>query len=295
MLPNFICIGAQKSGTTTLFDLLKLHPDIYLPSCKETHFFDKNDRYLRGFQWYESEFFSEVRGERAIGEITPIYMYLDYVPKRICNSLGVEIKLIFILRNPIDRAYSHYWMNYKKGYEKECFDSAINLEKERIQNGEFEKDKFSYIDRGFYSDQIKRYLRYFPKENMCFVIFEKFVKDIKETMKRIFTFLEVEPHSEIKYNVKSNPASASRFSFLRNVVYGYSGFKKIMRLLVPSKKIRRSIVKIIGNINIKSLEKPEIRKDTSTRLIEIYKREVKELENLIGEDLSLWFNNASQD
>lgn len=77
-----------------------------MPYIKELHFFDNEEKYLKGISWYEKEFFSEVKGEKVIRDITPIYMYLDYIPQRIYNALGENIKFIFMLRNPIDRAYS---------------------------------------------------------------------------------------------------------------------------------------------------------------------------------------------
>lgn len=202
MLPNFICPGAQKSAITTLYDLLRQHPDVYLPDVKELHFFDNEENYSKGISWYEKEFFSEVKGEKVIGDITPIYMYLDYIPQRIYNALGENIKFIFMLRNPIDRAYSHYWMSYRRGYEKESFEKAIELEKDRIRIGNFEKINFSYVERGFYSNQIKRYIKYFPKKNMKFIIFEDFIKNIPQIMKEIFSFLEIEPICSINYNIK---------------------------------------------------------------------------------------------
>jgi len=184
-LPNFLCVGAQKAGTTTLHDILIQHPEIYLPEIKETKFFQDNSKYRKGLDYYEKEFFGKWNGERAVGEIDSVYMYFEYVPERIYKHLGKDIKLIFMLRNPVDRAYSHYWMSYRRGYETETFERAIELEQKRIKIDEFHKIHFSYIDRGFYAKQIKRYLKLFPKENMLFIIFEEdFLKNRKKQLNR---------------------------------------------------------------------------------------------------------------
>lgn len=196
MVPNFICPGAQKSATTTLYALLKKHPDIYIPDCKETHYFDL--KFMKGLDFYEKKFFGNVKKEKIIGEITPSYMYLNYVPKRICNSLGKDIKFIFMLRNPIDRAYSQYWMNYRKGFEKKSFEEAIELEKIRKEKNLLNRIRYSYVDRGFYAKQIKRYLRFFNKENMHFILFEKFISNLSDTTNEIFNFLGIKKINKIE-------------------------------------------------------------------------------------------------
>jgi len=292
MLPNFLCVGAQKAGTTTLFDLLNQHPQIYLPTCKEVHFFDKDERYLRGLQWYESEFFSQVCGEKAVGEITPIYMYLDYVPRRIYESLGADIKLIFMLRNPIDRAYSHYWMIYSRGYEKESFEAAIDREKKRIQSGEFERIHYSYIDRGFYCQQIRRYLNFFPKRNMCFIIFEKFVNDMPRAMGQIFAFLEVDWYEKLKFGMKSNPATLPRSTLVRDLVHGRSSAKAFGKQLIPSKRIRGFIAQLIDRINTVPVTKPPLSKETRSKLADIYRSDIEQLGDLLGKDLTFWLDEG---
>ena len=106
-LPNFMCLGAAKSGKTTLYDILKQHPDIYLPSFKEPHFFDIHDNYNNGIDWYMKNYYSK-SNFKAIGDFTPSYFFEKEAPKRIYDALSKDIKFIVILRHPVDRAYSHY-------------------------------------------------------------------------------------------------------------------------------------------------------------------------------------------
>src|SRR5437868_3900524 len=104
-LPNFLCVGAQKAGTTTLYEILKQHPDIFLPKkIKETKFFVYEEKFQRGKTWYEKEFFSEVKNEKAFGEIDPAMMFEEKSAQRIFDTLGKDVKLIFVFRNPVARA-----------------------------------------------------------------------------------------------------------------------------------------------------------------------------------------------
>jgi len=292
LLPNFICPGAQKSATTTLYDLLCQHPDVYLPDVKELHFFDNKENYSKGISWYLDKYFSNVRNEKIIGEITPEYMFFNYIPERMFHCLGKSIKFIFILRNPIDRAYSHYWMSYRRGYEKESFEKAIYLEKKRIKFGNRKEImRFSYINRGFYSKQIKRFLNYFPKENMQFIIFEDFIRNTPNIMKQIFSFLEIDPLYSINYNIKSNYSTIPRSIILRNFIQQTPEIvKKTIKIIIPVKNVRMSIKTLFNKINQKEFKNPEINIELRKKLIAIYEKDIKELENIIEKDLNLWIH-----
>jgi hypothetical protein len=290
-LPNFLCAGAQKSGTTTLHDILVQHPNIFLPSIKEVHFFNNENNYKNGLRWYEKEIFANWKGEKAIGEITPSYMYFDYVPKRIYKDLGKDIKLIFILRNPVDRAYSQYLMFCRRGFETETFEKAIELEKERIKQSYSEKMYFSYIDRGFYASQIKRYLKYFPKENMFFIIFEQeFIKNRKQTIEYILKFLEV-GNINLNLEVKSNPASVSKSKVLRDIIYKKPNVLRIIsRFLIPNRNSRENILSYLDKKNRKVIRPKKLEKSIKKILLEKYFiDEIKMLEDVVERDLAEWY------
>ena len=126
VLPTFIICGTQRGGTTTLYHYLKEHPQICMSEKKEVHYFDLN--YHKSLQWYESHFKDcQNKKVKTIGEASPFYMYLREVPERIDETLP-DVKLIFILRNPVDRAYSHYWHEVKLGVEYLPFEEAIKRE-----------------------------------------------------------------------------------------------------------------------------------------------------------------------
>ena len=111
---NFICIGAQKAGTTTLSDILSQHPDICIPPIKETKYFLFDVDYARGKTFYNS-YFSNYTGQKAIGEFDPDYLLFPFTAERIVATLGRDVKILVVLRNPADRAYSHFLMTKKKG------------------------------------------------------------------------------------------------------------------------------------------------------------------------------------
>lgn len=115
---DFLVIGAQKSGTTSIFNYLSSHPSIFMPQCKEVCFFTRD--FERGVDWYFSNYFPSAPASSIKGEASPHYMYFKNVPERIA-SLFPDIKLIAVLRNPITRAYSHYQMTVRRNLEKRSF------------------------------------------------------------------------------------------------------------------------------------------------------------------------------
>ncbi len=289
-LIHFLCVGAQKAGTSSFHDIVRQHPEICVPEIKETHFFYKNELFEKGLGFYLSTFFKHCGREKIRGEVEPDYMFFDFVPERIKTVLGSNLKFLFLLRNPVDRAYSQYLMNFSRGFETESFDKAIELEEKRIQKGGLFKKRYSYIARGLYSKQIKTYMKYFPVENMFFVIFESdFLINREKTFKKIFEFLNVSPDVEINYNIKSNPASLPRFQFLNNLLFTDNGFKKMGKLFLPKYMVRRKLWKKLYKLNRKSATFPSLSNETRICVYEKYfKKDVEELERLLGRKLDLW-------
>jgi hypothetical protein len=155
-LPNFMCLGAAKSGTTTLYDILRQHPDIYVPSFKEPHFFDIIENFINGLQWYEQTYFRQAN-RKIISDFTPSYFFDDDAPKRIFESLGRDIKFLVIIRNPVDRAYSHYLHSKRDCHELEGFEHSLELEVNRLKKYRDHGDylsylRHSYIHQGLYSN-----------------------------------------------------------------------------------------------------------------------------------------------
>lgn len=199
--PSFLIIGAQKAGSSSLFNYLGQHPDITLPSKKELHFFDI--QYDKGTEWYESLFPESINYENQItGEASPYYLFHPLAPEYVrCHYPG--IKLIILLRDPVDRAYSHFQMERKRNTEPEpSFTLAIEMENNRI-SGEEQKilnreilsgakfQRWSYMKRGLYGQQLQRWLRFFPREQFLIIRSEDFFSSTLLWMQQIHTFLGV--------------------------------------------------------------------------------------------------------
>ncbi len=180
-LPDFVIIGAQKGGTSFLYHLLTLHPLVEPAARKELHFFDNPELFDHGAEWYRRCFprLNSKDGQRSMtGEATPYYLFDPPVAKRMAQIVP-QARLIALLRNPIDRAYSHYQMQVKRGTEPRTFEEAI------------EQQHSSYMSRGIYVDQLLRWFEFFGKEQMLILKSEDFFARPVETLKVVLTFLDL--------------------------------------------------------------------------------------------------------
>ncbi len=201
--PDFIIIGAQKSGTGSLYSYLRQHPQLVPSSKKEIHFFDGGllpgvDNYLKGVKWYKAHFPIKIRKTGLFAfEASPLYIFSPLAPKRI-YSFSSEIKLIILLRNPTERAISHYFHEKRKGRESLPILEAFEMEEERLKEAiaknEYKSEPFirhSYKRRGLYLDQIKRYLEYFAREQILVLNSEEFFSNPGNVLQKVFEFVGV--------------------------------------------------------------------------------------------------------
>lgn len=209
MLPNFLCIGAQKSGTTTLLNQLGRHPDIYMAPARETQFFLFDHLYSLGKIAYEIGFFQGWNGQKAVGEKTPEYLYDPVVPQRISDTLGEDVRFIVTFRSPAQRAYSHYRHNFQQFWENLSFEAAIAAEKSRCSEDRYKMLRYSYLDRGYYARQLSRYLNIFPMRSFTFVVYEKeIIVEQAALLRRIFEFLDVDPDFALPAPVSAGRAQS---------------------------------------------------------------------------------------
>ena len=220
-LPDFIVVGAQKAGTSALFNYLVQHSSIIEPAKKEVHYFDLY--YNKGINWYKHFFPSKTykkfvkfkTGNAITGEATPIYSYLPRCLDRIKKDLP-NVKIIFVMRNPIDRAFSHYHMNLRKKRESLSFEEAIEKEKERLKYEKqnvnkipseelYEHYNHSYLERGEYFTQIKKIETLFPKKQILILDSEELKKDTNNQMQYVFKFLGVNSKKDL-INPTINPS-----------------------------------------------------------------------------------------
>jgi len=194
MLIDFMIMGAMKSGTTALFTYLAVHPQIFIPSYKELHFFD-TDRYFDkniNYKIYHDLFMHSHNGQ-LLGDGTHTHMYQQECIPRIKNY-NPDVKMIFILRNPVERAYSHYNLSLRKEKEDLDFLKALELEKQRKSRNPLPvyRTWYSYIEKGLYVNQIKYILNFFPLKQMHFIKTENLKLNFEDELKLLFDFLNIE-------------------------------------------------------------------------------------------------------
>lgn len=191
MLPNLFIVGAQKSGTTSLHYLLESHREIFFPRRpQEIHYFDIEENYQRGVGWFES-CFDGWRGETYCAQTSPLYMYEPLVAERM-QALVPQARSIFILRNPIHRAYSQYWHEVRYGYEELSFRDALEAEAARLTGGSIARRHFSYVDRGRYAGQIRRFQEKFEVGQLLFLMQDELKSSPQQVREKVAAFLALE-------------------------------------------------------------------------------------------------------
>jgi len=220
-LPDFIIIGAQRCGTSSLYATLALHPAILPVRIKELHFFDNADGYnnfRKGLAWYGMQFPPKVPGT-ITGEASPYYIHHPLVPQRM-RAVVPDVKLIAILRNPVDRAYSHYWHEACQGLEYLPFHQAVAKEGARL-DGEVERIQadndyysfshhhHSYKSRGLYVYQLRYWHQFFPREQLLVLKAEEFFGNPQQVLGRVTEHLGIEPF-DFPRIVKVNTGQSGR-------------------------------------------------------------------------------------
>lgn len=211
-LPDFVIIGVQKGGTTSLHKYLRQHPDVVPSYKKEVKFFDCN--YDKGLDWYRAHFPYEGainHVDLQTGEASPHYIFHPLAPERIAEVLP-KVKLIALLRDPVERAFSHYQGNVRAGRESLTFEEAIASEKERLDGIE-QKIRaglnpplhnylhYSYLAKGIYADQLKNWFRYFNRSRILILNSEAFYQDPDSVYQQVLEFLELPSFQLDSYQV----------------------------------------------------------------------------------------------
>jgi hypothetical protein len=205
--PDFIIVGAQKSGTGSLRTYMTQHPQVVWSKENEVHFFDLY--FKKGTKWYQNQFPKPPSSDHILGEKSPYYMIHPLVPERVF-TLYPKVKIIMILRNPVKRAYSHYQFNLRNKVENFSFEEAIDAESKRLEGEEkklmkhssyYSKNfkRYSYLRRGVYVDQIQRWLDYFPREQILILTLDDLIKDPHHVMNETFAFLGLPPCENIQF------------------------------------------------------------------------------------------------
>ena len=291
-LPNFMCLGASKSGTTTLYDILRQHPDIYIPAFKEPHFFDIPENYKNGIEWYKRNYFRNAN-KKIIADFTPSYFFEKEAPKRIFKNLGRDMKFLVVFRNPVDRAYSHYLHSKRDDHESENFEKSLELEVSRLNKHENQSDylsylRHSYVHQGLYAQMINRYLQYFSLDNFLFIHFENELLQERElTIKRILEFLEIDSSVLLRTDIRSNPSSKEKSKSLKKLMNKRGWWRDVIKFMIPSVQLRQIIRNRIQRINITEFKAQQLSQEVKSNLLEKYfRKDISDLEKTLNKKMN---------
>ncbi len=295
-LPDFLIVGAAKSGTTSLYYYLRDHPQIFMPEIKEPWFFtfmnNSPDLLSPEIIWKFEDYiklFEKARKNQLIGEASPSYLYKYEVSikniRKVYGENYKRLKIIIVLRNPTDRAWSNYMMYKMDGKEPLDFEEAIkpDIISWRIKNN---WDIFyDYIGVGMYFDQVKAYLEEFP--NTRVFLYENLKDDVSKLLKEIYSFTDIDEAFKPNLSIKYNVSGKVKYKFLHEFMnLKKSILKDIFKPIIPY-DIRK---KMKHKLSEKNITRTELSKDLRKIILNIYEKDISNLEKTLKTDLSAWNN-----
>ena len=290
--PNFLVAGVAKAGTTSLYEYLRQHPQIFMSENKEPCYF------VHGYgvkKWEDYlALFKDAAGEKALGEASTAYCSCEESAAWIRAVLG-EIKIIILLRNPAKRAFSEYVWMVREGYEDApTFAEALAREPARLKDAAFQAkppqlfEDFLYFHAGLYFEQVSRFFNTFGRERVRVYLFEEFVKEPLVICQDVFRFLDVDdsfvPKLE-RHNEGRIPQSIAWQHWLRA--------EPKRRRLLGSRSLRGKLAARLMEWNIQRGSKPQAEDKVLAALTERYRPDIEKLEALLGRDLSGWLKSKN--
>ena len=282
MRVGIFIVGAPKAGTTSLHYYLNEHPEILMSSLKEPDFFSHQDILEQGLYYENSKIntiqkyhnlFNESHEAKIFGDSSVSYLFYPEVSKRI-KEYNSKAKIVIMLRNPTDRAFSHYLMDFRLGLVSERFEDVFH----KKQGLKFQQ----YFLLGNYYSQVKRYINEFSKENIHLIWYSDFKKDAEKEIKKLFKFIDVNSDYKVNFKTVYNRSFVPKNNIIR-IIYSVVWFRKLILFFISPKIVRffKSILFIKEN-------KPRITAKTRRILAEYYKDDISKLEKLLSTNLSEW-------
>lgn len=296
-LPNFLIIGAAKSGSTALYHHMRQHPDVFMPDLKEPRFWGKEghvhdwkgpdrgmNRSINNMDDY-LRLFSAAKGYKAIGEASPT-LGSRTAPQMIREHIP-EVKLVAILRHPADRAFSSYCHMVREGYEPYSFEKG--LEEEAARRKAKWSPLFWYREMGYYGRELAFWMEHFSREQFRIYLYDDFKGDPLAVVRDAFSFLEVDPEFKpqlARVNVSGVPRSRLIYDLFRkdNLV------KTLMKPFFP-RRVRERSQAWMRRHNVGP--KPELEPETRQRLTEDFREDILLLQEILGRDLSRWLDDPA--
>jgi hypothetical protein len=299
VLPTFFAVGAAKAGTTSLYRYLGSHPEIFVSPVKEPFFFSfmDEDPHFEGPHDDEinqdiitdphryRRLFDEATAEQERGEFSNSYLYFLRSAPRIREWVP-DAKILIMLRDPVRRAFSHYLQGRMLGHEHLSFEEALAREEKReAQNWRWH---YQYRDQSRYAEAVQTYLDRFGREQVHVVIFDDFVTDTRQTVRQIARFLGVNEDFYDSYEFsRHNETVLPRSEVIHTLFQSENVIRKIARALTPL-SFRRWMADFVKSLNYGQEQKPTLDPDTEMELQKEFRADVKQLEDLIGRDLTAW-------
>ena len=283
--PNFIVVGASRSGTTTLFEMFRLQRDVLVPKVKEICFFNKDGNFKKGIDWYHSHFLKHSK-ERAIGEISPPYfhrgirlgadnshIFSDEDSAARIAEYNKNIRIIITLRNPLDRFISQFWKNFLKDPENLSMEESVQKELKEIRT---EKNSpFCFLYKNSYSVHLKHWLNKFDRKQVKILIFEEWIKKQHDTLVEVAEFLEFD------YNSSQNRDNLHKNSGERYLNEIKNSLTEANQDTTLKNNLSRKKTKDNGYY-------PPISNIVRETLNGIFQKEITDLENLLERRLECW-------
>jgi hypothetical protein len=282
-LPNFLLIGAMKAGTTSLYHYLKAHPQIFMPEYKAPEFFVEESNWGRGIDWYRKQFALAGKDALAIGEASNVYAkYPRYagVPQRIAAYIP-EARLIYVLRDPINRIRSHYQTRVAEGTERAPFEVAV------FKNS-------IYTDYSRYALQIDEYLKFFPREQLLIITAEDLRDARQTTVRQVYEFLGVDADfvpselDRVFYQTKDRPVHSLIPLWLRK------SLKKYLPVSKRFKELENNISRGLSRLHRRSEDTQAsakafmISEEVRERLVQLLEDDVRRLRCYMGPEFDTW-------
>ncbi|MBO0320979.1 sulfotransferase [Muricauda sp. CAU 1633] len=300
---NFLVLGVPKAGTTSLYEYLKEHPQIYLPSKKELHHFsyslisqrtqgpgDKDvlRELTKEPDQYQKLYTGVTSKHKVIGEISPSYYYfINKIGTDLKNKMSENPKVCIILRNPIYRTYSNYKHQVRMGYEKESFDVALKNEEKRTEYGY--GDFWMYKKHSFYAENLRQTIKIFGKENTKVLIFEEFIQEPHKSLIELFDFLEVD--SEFKPDSLRkvfNEGGGYNNNMLSRFLLQPNKFKNWFKKIVP-KNLLNKLTGFKSSYLSKNSKKFQSMDETMiNELVQFFKEDVNQVKSILNNRIDVW-------
>lgn len=286
-IPNLFIVGAPKAGTTSLYHYLSHHPNVYMCPVKEPNYFSHEDIVRQELYYSEkgaadierySKLFIEATYQKIIGEASVSYLFYPNVPKKIKDTIS-DAKIIIILRNPIDRGFSHYLMDYRLGYINLSFEDIVY---KTVNHKLLHLYYQQVVELGLYYHQVKRYLDTFGNKQVHIILNEDMRVDLPRVISSVCNFLGISsknfPKTEKKHNVYQKPRN-----LLVRQLYSNITLRKSLKRILPS-----GLSDKFKNTFLIKEAKPLLPENTRLYLSDIYRDDIIKLSSLIDRDLSCW-------